>query len=178
MRGLFSGGTLCYEAQVIWGKRLTREIYSNAPLHESTRLPDSTLSIGHTALDLGEEEFTIGRPHPMISNDLRIRRLRQEAQDPETAVILLDLVLGYGAHPDPASELAPNIESARIAARDTGRELAFIASITGTSADPQDMGRQIRTLENAGVQICDSNAAASQLAVDVVLELKDRNGTN
>lgn len=178
MRGLFSGGTLCYEAQVIWSKRLTREIYSNAPLHESTRLPDSTLSIGHTALDLGEEEFTIGRPHPMISNDLRIRRLRQEAQDPETAVILLDLVLGYGAHPDPASELAPNIESARIAARDTGRELAFIASITGTSADPQDMGRQIRTLENAGVQICDSNAAASQLAVDVVLELKDRNGTN
>ncbi len=68
-------------------------------------MPDSTHSSGHCAVDLGEEEFTVGRPHPMIDNDLRIRRLLQEAQDPETGVIMLDVVLGYGAHPDPAAEL-------------------------------------------------------------------------
>ncbi len=73
---------------------------------------DSTKSYQHSAVDLGEEEFTVGRPHPMIDNDLRIRRLLQEARDPETAVIMLDVVIGYGAHPDPASELGNAIEEA------------------------------------------------------------------
>ncbi len=90
----------------------------------SNQLPDSTRSQGHSAIDLGEEEFTVGRPHPMIDNDLRIRRLLQEARDPQTAVILLDVVLGYGAHPDPASELGPAISQARQAA---GQERARAA---------------------------------------------------
>ncbi len=77
----------------------------------------------HTAVDLGEEEFTVGRPHPMIDNDLRIRRLLQEARDPEVAVIMLDVVLGYGAHPDPASELGKAVEEAQKLARGEGREL-------------------------------------------------------
>ncbi len=113
LRGLFSGGTLCYEAQVIWKDMLDSPVYSNAPLPGGPALPDSTKSQEHTAVDLGEEEFTVGRPHPMIDNDLRIRRLLQEARDPQVAVIMLDVVIGYGAHPDPASELGKAVEDAQ-----------------------------------------------------------------
>ena len=87
-------------------------VYSNAPLDKNDKLEDSLVSKEHTVIDLGEDEFTVGRLHPMMDNDLRIRRLEKEAADPEVAVILLDVVLGYGAHPDPASELAPAIATA------------------------------------------------------------------
>jgi succinyl-CoA synthetase alpha subunit len=168
LRGLFSGGTLCYEAQVIWRDALPEMVFSNAPLSEANRLPDSARSRGHCAVDLGEEEFTVGRPHPMIDNDLRIRRLLQEARDPETAVILLDVVIGYGAHPDPAGELGAAVVKARALAREAGRELIFIASVTGTEQDPQCLSRQVQTLEGAGVIVCASNAAAARLAAEIV----------
>jgi FdrA protein len=167
LRGLFSGGTLCYEAQVIWRELLPEPVLSNAPLDEANRLPDSLHSQGNCAVDLGEEEFTVGRPHPMIDNDLRIRRLLQEANDPETRVILLDVVLGYGAHPDPAAELAPAIRRARLAAQDAGGELPVIASVTGTEADPQRLSRQVQILEEAGVMVCSSNAAAARLVAEI-----------
>jgi FdrA protein len=160
LRGLFSGGTLCYEAQVIWKDVLDGPVYSNAPLPDGIALPDSTKSHQHTAVDLGEEEFTVGRPHPMIDNDLRIRRLLQEARDPETAVIMLDVVIGYGAHPDPASELGNAVEEARR----LRRELLFVASVTGTEDDPQSLSRTTSTLERAGVIVCNSNSAAARLS--------------
>ncbi len=165
-RALFSGGTLCYEAQVIWRKAVKGPVFSNAPLVEACRLQNSNRSHGHSAVDLGEEEYTVGRPHPMIDNDLRIRRLFQEARDPETAVILLDVVLGYGAHPDPASELAPAIVTAREIASE--RPVAFIASVTGTEDDPQCRSRQVAALEAAGVVVCESNAAAARLAARMI----------
>ena len=168
LRGLFSGGTLCYEAQVIWKEILDVPVYSNAPLPGGAALPDSTKSRQHTIVDLGEEEFTVGRPHPMIDNDLRIRRLLQEARDPEVAVILLDVVLGYGAHPDPASELGKAVEEAQRLARDEGRELLVIASVTGTEDDPQSLSQTISTLERAGVIVCDSNSAAAHLTALLV----------
>jgi succinyl-CoA synthetase alpha subunit len=168
LRGLFSGGTLCYEAQVIWKDILKSSIHSNAPLPGGLVLPDSTKSIRHTAVDLGEEEFTVGRPHPMIDNDLRIRRLLQEASDPETAVIMLDVVLGYGAHPDPASELGPVIRQARSLAEAVGRELLVVTSITGTKGDPQGLHYTTSTLEEAGAIVCDSNAAAARLSGMIV----------
>ncbi len=168
LRALFSGGTLCYEAQVIWRETLSEPVYSNAPLDKALTLPDSTRSQGHTAVDLGEEEFTVGRPHPMIDNDLRIRRLLQEARDPQTAVILLDVVLGYGAHPDPAAELGPAVRQARQLAQSDGRELVVVASITGTEEDPQGLTRQTQALEEAGVKVCQSNAAAARLAATLV----------
>lgn len=170
LRGLFSGGTLCYEAQVIWKDQLSTPVLSNAPLDKANQLPDSTRSQGHSAVDLGEEEFTVGRPHPMIDNDLRIRRLLQEAQDPETAVILLDVVLGYGAHLDPAAELGPAVRQARQLAREAGRELLVVASVTGTEGDPQGLTRQVQALEAAGVTVCASNAQAARLAGLLVLE--------
>ena len=168
LRGLFSGGTLCYEAQVIWSELLGKPVLSNAPLEESKRLPDSNLSQGHCAIDLGEEEFTVGRPHPMIDNDLRMRRILQEARDPQTAVILLDVVIGFGSHPDPAAELATAIQQARQAAEKEGRSLLFVASVTGTQQDPQDLTRTTLTLEEAGVMVCESNAMAAHMTAAIV----------
>lgn len=168
LRGLFSGGTLCYETQVICCDLLKEPVWSNAPLDKENQLPNALYSHGHCVVDLGEEEFTVGRPHPMIDNDLRIRRIYQEVKDPETAVILLDVVLGYGAHPDPASELGLAIRTAKQAALDAGRELLVIASITGTDADPQCLSRQAKALEDAGVVVCTSNAEAAKLAAMVV----------
>jgi len=168
LRALFSGGTLCYEAQVIWQDRLTSTVYSNAPLKPADALKDSTRSVGHTAVDLGEEEFTVGRPHPMINNDLRIRRIMQEAQDSETAVLLLDVVLGYGAHSDPASELGPAVQKASKLAAENGRHLPVITSVTGTEQDPQSLSRQINLMENAGTVVCESNAAAARMAAMIV----------
>ena len=164
LRGLFSGGTLCYEAQVIWKEMLAAPVYSNAPLPGGAVLEDATQSQGNTAVDLGEEDFTVGRPHPMIDNDLRVRRLLQEASDPQVGVIVLDVVLGYGAHPDPVSELGPAIEEARQMAEGAGRELVVIASVTGTEEDPQVRSRQIAALERAGTIVCESNASAARLA--------------
>jgi FdrA protein len=168
LRGLFSGGTLCYEAQVVWRDLLLGRVFSNAPLNPDDQLADSTHSQCHSAIDLGEEEFTVGRPHPMIDNDLRIRRLMQEAADPEVAVVVLDLVLGYGAHPDPAAELGPAIQHARQMAAAGGRELMVVASVTGTEADPQQLSTQVQALEQAGVVVCGSNAAAARLAGRIV----------
>ena len=173
LRGLFSGGTLCYEAQVIWRDLLPEAVYSNAPLRKENQLPDSTRSQGHTAVDLGEEEFTVGRPHPMIDNDLRIRRLMQEARDPETAVIMLDVVLGYGAHPDPAAELGPAVQKALALGKETAaRQPLVIASVTGTEQDPQRLSRQVQQLEQAGVVVCDSNAEAARLAAAIIKDIK------
>ncbi|HEY3312566.1 MAG TPA: acyl-CoA synthetase FdrA [Anaerolineales bacterium] len=160
LRGLFSGGTLCYEAQVVWKEMLSRPVYSNAPLPGGGRLEDSTKSWQHSAVDLGEEEFTVGRPHPMIDNDLRIRRLLQEARDPEVAVIMFDVVTGFGAHPDPASELAEAVRQAR---KTAGRELVFVAAVTGTEDDPQRLSVQTSILQKAGVIMCESNALAARL---------------
>jgi FdrA protein len=168
LRGLFSGGTLCYEAQVIWKETLDIPVYSNAPLPGGSALPDSTKSVRHTAVDLGEEEFTVGRPHPMIDNDLRIRRILQEARDPEVAVIMFDVVIGYGAHPDPASELGEAVKEAQTLARSAGRELIFVASVTGTEEDPQCLSHTVVTLERAGVVVCDSNSAAARLTALLV----------
>ncbi len=169
LRGLFSGGTLCYEAQVIWKDLLNSPVYSNAPLPGGPALLDSTKSQEHTAVDLGEEEFTVGRPHPMIDNDLRIRRMLQEARDPQVAVILLDVVIGYGAHPDPASELGRAAEDAIELARREGRELLVVASVTGTEGDPQCLSRTSLTLTQNGVIVCDSNSAAARLTAKLVM---------
>jgi FdrA protein len=104
----------------------------------------------------------------MIDNDLRIRRLLQEAGDPQTAVLLLDVVLGYGAHPDPAQELGPAVRKARLLAAESGRGLPVVASVTGTEQDPQRLSRQASALQEAGVTLCASNAAAARLAACIV----------
>jgi FdrA protein len=167
LRGLFSGGTLAAEALVIW-EEILGDVRSNVAADPRLKLGDATRSEANCAVDLGEDEFTVGRPHPMIDNDLRIRRLMQEASDPEVAVVVLDVVLGYGAHPDPASELGPAIRQARELAAGEGRELVVVASVTGTEGDPQGLGRQVRALEEGGAVVAPCNAAAARLAGFIV----------
>lgn len=159
LRGLFSGGTLAYEAMLILQDYLPA-VYSNVPLKKEYRLANSLISQAHTIVDLGEDEFTVGRLHPMLDNDLRIRRLRQEADDAEVAVILLDVVLGYGAHPDPASELAPAIAEARAKAEQAGRYLEVVTVIVGTNEDPQSLDAQVQQLQAAGARVETSNETA------------------
>jgi FdrA protein len=159
LRGLFSGGTLAYEALLTLQDFLPR-VYSNAPLEKGDKLANPAVSEGHTIVDLGADEFTVGRLHPMMDNDLRIRRLGQEAAEPTTAVILLDVVLGYGAHPDPAAELAPVIAEARRKAAEAGRHLEVIVVIVGTDEDPQGMESQRERLEDAGAWVTTSNTEA------------------
>jgi len=127
-------------------------------------MKDSTRSEGNVAVDLGEEEFTVGRPHPMIDNDLRMRRILTEAADPSVAVIMLDVVIGYGAHPDPAAELTEAIRKASALAKAANRELIFVASVTGTEQDPQGLTRTTEILQGSGVYVMKSNAMASRLA--------------
>jgi len=161
LRGLFSGGTLAYEAQLLLQDYLPGvPIRSNAPLRKEYRLASSLVSREHTIVDLGEDEFTVGRLHPMMDNDLRIRRLHQEAGDPEVAVILLDVVLGYGAHPDPAGELAPAIAQACNHAMQAGRHLEVVAIVVGTDQDPQNMAVQVEQIQAAGAHVEMSNDAA------------------
>jgi FdrA protein len=167
VRGLFSGGTFCYETLLLLAESLG-PVYSNIPLKPEQRLANVWKSQGHTAIDLGDDLFTQGRPHPMIDFRLRCELLMQEASDPETAVILLDVVLGYGSNMDPAGELIPAIESARQTASAAGRGLVVIGSVCGTKSDPQNLARQEETLRQAGVLLAESNAQAAWLAASIV----------
>jgi len=170
LRGLFSGGTLAYEAQLIL-QNYVPVVYSNAPLRKEHKLTNSFVSQEHTIVDLGEDEFTVGRLHPMMDHDLRIRRLHQEASDPTVAVILLDVVLGYGTHPDPAAELAPAIAQARAEAEKAGRHLEFVVVVTGTDQDPQNLKSQMRQLELAGAHVETCNEAAVHYAGSLIRSL-------
>jgi succinyl-CoA synthetase alpha subunit len=167
VRGLFSGGTFCYEATLLLSE-LSNNVHSNTPTHGAHELADVWQSQQHTMVDLGDDVFTRGRPHPMIDYRLRTERIVKEAEDPETAVILLDVVLGYGSHMDPASELVPAIHRARAAAAAQGRNIAFVGQICGTVADPQDLARQARALGEAGLILVDNNAQAVRLAAAIV----------
>ena len=166
IRGLYSGGTFCYEASALLGTTLG-EVWSNAPVDTRMRLANVHKSRAHTLVDLGDDEFTRGRPHPMIDFRLRNERILAEARDPEVAVILIDVVLGYGAHPDPAAELAPVLAKAQAIARKGRRQLALVGFICGTDQDPQGFARQERALRAAGMLLTESNAQAAQLAAAI-----------
>jgi FdrA protein len=168
LRGLYSGGTFCTEAQLIW-RGLGLRVQSNAPLHDSDALADGARSKEHTAIDLGSDEFTVGRPHPMIDPSVRIERIAHAALDPSTAVIVLDVVLGYGAHDDPAGALAPAIAQAKAACAKDGRHLAVVSFVSGTEEDPQRLSAQQAKLREVGALVLSSSTAAAQLAGAIAL---------
>ncbi len=168
LRGLFSGGTFCYEASLLLKKDLG-QVYSNTPVDPGDRLDDVWTSRRHTVIDLGDDLFTRGRPHPMIDHRLRNERILKEAGDPEVAVILLDVVLGYGSHQDPASEMVPVIQKAKDLADKAGRHLVIVGFVCGTSSDPQNLSKQETTLRDAGMIPAESNAQAVRLAATVAL---------
>jgi FdrA protein len=176
LRGLFAGGTLCDEAMVIAAERLG-PVYSNILLLPQWRLGPSGPAgpLGptpcHIMIDFGDDELTAGRPHPMIDQRLRLDRLAVDAADLATAVIMLDVVLGHGAHPDPAAELAPAIATARAAratrAASSGNDLAVVVSLVGTRSDPQGLTAQATALAAAGAHVFASNAQAATFACDL-----------
>ena len=163
LRGLYSGGTFCYEASMLL-RDLPGGLASNAPVAPEQKLDDPWISRGNCLVDMGDDVFTRGRPHPMMDPSLRVARILEEARDPETAVILLDLVIGHGSHADPAAGLAAAVGEARAIAAAEGRELAFVGFVCGTAGDPQDLAAQERTLREAGVLLAGSNARAVRLA--------------
>ena len=167
LRGLFSGGTFCTEAQVAL-RTLGIASYSNVPLEAGLVLAQPGRSQQHTMLDLGDDDFTVGRPHPMIDPSQRLARLAMEAADPETAVILLDIVLGYAGHMDPAGALANAIRAARTAAGDAGRALAIVGFVCGTEEDPQVRSVQEKSLREAGALLVPSSTHAARLAAQMV----------
>jgi FdrA protein len=126
----------------------------------------------HTIIDLGADEFMVGRLHPMIDHDLRIRRLRQEAADSEAAIILLDVVLGYGAHADPASELAPVIAEIRKKKEERGGALEVIVAVIGTDADPQNLEAQMARFREAGAHVETDHTAAVKHAAALARALR------
>jgi FdrA protein len=156
IRGLFSGGTLCYEALSLL-YQLVGAVYSNTPIDKHWGLPAPPEA--HTCLDLGEEEYTKGRPHPMIDPEARIELMRQEGADPHVAVVLIDVVLGYGSHPDPAGLLAPVAREVMAA----GAGPQVVAYVLGTDGDPQGLEDQRRQLRGAGC-IVPATAARAALA--------------
>jgi FdrA protein len=159
IQGLYSGGTLCYEALVLLGRTFPRPVYSNIPLDASLGLPAPTGA--SVLLDLGEEEYTQGRPHPMIDPSLRLDMLERLVGDPNVAVVLLDVVLGYGAHPDPAGVLAPTLT------RLQGSGTQVVTYVLGTTRDPQGYQRQVDTLVEAGCMVTETNARAALLAAAI-----------
>jgi hypothetical protein len=173
VRGLFTGGTFCYEAQLAF---ITRGLAcsSNAPAKGATAF-DGRFD-GHVFLDLGDDDYTRGRPHPMIDPMLRDAAVRTQGADPQTAAILFDVVLGFGSHPDPAAGLAQALTDAAREAAAQGRTLAMIGHVCGTDGDPQDKAGQVRQLEDAGAVIVGSNVEAATLAAHLASRLAARPG--
>jgi len=167
IRALYSGGTLCDEAMLLLSEQVG-PVASNIALRPEWALDPGEVFRGHTALDLGADEFTRGRPHPMIDPTLRLQYLERAAEDAETAVILLDIILGFCAHPDPAAIYAPAIERARARAEAAGRALPVIISLCGTEGDPQRLSAQRRAFEAAGTLVYESNTAAVLAACALV----------
>lgn len=167
VRGLFGGGTLCDEAMVIAAETLG-PIWSNTPLDPAYTLGPDLAAAGHVMIDFGDDALTQGRAHPMIDPALRNERLAAEAADPDCAVLLVDVVLGFGAHPDPAGDLAPAIVAARQRAAQDGRDLAVVVALVGSQDDPQGLERTAAALNAAGASVHLSNAAAARTAAALV----------
>jgi FdrA protein len=158
VRGLYCGGTLCAEAQVVFGAR-GLAVRSNVPVPGARQA--SAGDPGHTLLDLGADEYARGRPHPMLEPEIRNDHVRAALADRDVAVVLADVVLGWGAHADPAGVLAS-------AVRETPGGAPVIASVTGTEQDPQGYSRQTPALRDAGVVVAPSAAHAAELGAAVV----------
>lgn len=160
VRGLYCGGTLCAEAQFVL-LSAGHAVYSNVPIPGAQPSGRETIA-GHSLIDLGDDEYTRGRPHPMIDPQIRSELLTRTLADAQVAVILLDVVIGFGAHSDPAGVIAEALAAVK------GPRPLVVAAVCGTEADPQGYSRQVRALQEAGVVVAPSNAHAAELAAKVL----------
>jgi FdrA protein len=169
VRGIFSGGTFCFEAQLVHAAASIRA-FSNTPTAGNRPLESNWKSQENTIIDMGDDEFTQGRPHPMIDPSLRDARIRDEVDDPATAVVLFDVVLGYGASADPTAGLLGVIGAAKAKATAAGRTVAFIGYVCGTDLDPQSRDKALAGLKSAGVLVAPSNAEAASWSAVILAE--------
>jgi FdrA protein len=170
VRGLFSGGTLCYEAQTLMTRWLG-DVWSNAPLDDRLRVPAPAGA--HVCIDLGDEEYTKGRPHPMIDAEARLGLLAEAGDDDDVAVVLLDVVLGHGGHDDPASVLAP---ACAAVARPAGPRV--VVYVLGTDKDPQGLAGQRRAFAEAGCLVAPTAARAALGAAGIAARRPQVAGTD
>ena len=169
VRGFFCGGTLCAEALIVLRERL-KEIKSNVSHHEGEILENARDLKGNVLLDLGEDEFTNGRPHPMIEPSLRTEWIVNAAQDSSVGVVLLDVEIGYGSHENPALIAAEGIRMANEAAKAAGRSLKVVAYVCGTDKDRQNLEEQRAILAGEGAILADSNVEAAQIAAELLTD--------
>jgi succinyl-CoA synthetase alpha subunit len=160
VRGIYSGGTFCFESQLIHGAAGIKA-YSNGPTAGNIKMKDSRKSQENTIVDMGADEFCQGHPHPMIDPSQRDARIRDEVNDPTTAVVVCDVVLGYGSAEDPLVGLPGVVGPARAKAKAAGRPVAFIGYVCGTDQDPQNRAKAVANLKAAGVLVASSNAEAA-----------------
>lgn len=163
IRGLFCGGTLCDESMYLAMEKYD-DVYSNIPKDPEKRLKNIQVSEAHTFIDFGDDEFTNGKPHPMIDPSTRIDRFKQEAKDPSVGVILMDFVLGYGSHEDPVGVMVPAIIEAKQLAEQEGRHLEIVGYVLGTDLDTPSVDEQLKKLVDAGVTYASSSTNAGLLA--------------
>ncbi len=172
LRGLYTGGTYMDEAANAMIPRIGT-IWSNCPIQPEWKLEDSYVSKDNSCVDYGEEEFTLGRPHPAIDPSIRKPAILREAMDPEVAVIVLDFILTPPGHMDPTGYVLDDVKMAQQVAEAEGRHLTFIASVLGTTADLQDKNKQERQLREAGVIVCQTNYRAAVLASEIIRQIKE-----
>lgn len=158
VKGLYSGGTLANEAATLIADALDLGAIQSEDGNTN----------GFEVMDLGDDIYTQGKPHPMIDPEVRVNKLEEVLEDETTGVILLDVVLGYGSHPDMAGALAPSIKEALDEAKESGRELYVIGSVVGTEQDPQGLDAAVKTLEDAGVIVAPSNEHAIRYALKLM----------
>ncbi|MCQ4207466.1 acyl-CoA synthetase FdrA [Streptomyces longispororuber] len=166
VRGLFCGGTLCDETMYAV-RDAGLDVWSNIQKNADFRLPAGSASRGHTFLDFGDDDFTNGRPHPMIDPALRIERIVEEAKDPEVAALVMDFVLGFGSHEDPVGTTLPAIQEAQRIAAEAGRHLEVVAYVLGTDLDSPSVAAQSDALRAAGVTVTLSSTETGQFAREI-----------
>jgi FdrA protein len=159
LRGLFVGGTLCAETALVAADRL--DVQTNVGVGRP--LEDPLDAAGHALVDFGADEFTRGRPHPMIEPEPRDSHLAATLADNSVGVVVLDIVLGRGVHADPAAGVVEAVERA-------DAPPPVVASVCGTDSDPQSRGAQVARLRNAGVVVAPDTATAAAVATEVVAE--------
>ncbi len=168
VRGMFAGGTFCYQAQQIF-QNSGLPVYSNTPINKENGLSDPDISKENTLIDMGDDRYTVDKPHPMIDGTHRRRRILEESKDPLVAVLLIDIILGYNASPDPVGDILEAVIEAKQLAFNRGEYLCTVASVCGTDDDFQDKALQVEMVEQAGVIVFNSNAKAALFCSGLLL---------
>ena len=171
LKGLFCGGTLTAETLSVLRPKL-KHITSNVAKKDYEKMQDPLISNGHNLVDLGDDVFTQGKPHPMIEPSIRLERILTEAKNPETAVLLLDFELGIGSHQDPVGVTLETLVEAGNIAKQNGRHLAIVAYVCGTDKDHQGLKQSEDRLKDIGVIVAKTNAHAALIAAELLKEVK------